>query len=189
MINILRNEVTSLNKRVTKLENERVIHDSHIAILTNTSDLLRRELDNAEQYSRRSCIVMTGVPATKNDTQATHSTNVKKILQQHAPEVLQDLDKLHPIGPVSKDGKQSMILKFSKHSTVKNLYKKRKQLGNGMSLRPSITSTRKRTLKTCRDKIANEDSLLHKAVEFVFPDIDGDLNDFLETTPSWEKCS
>ena len=40
MINILRNEVSSLNKRVTKLENERVIHDSHIAILTNTSDLL-----------------------------------------------------------------------------------------------------------------------------------------------------
>ena len=123
---------------------------------------------------------MTGVPATKNDTPATHSTNVKKILQQHAPEVLPDLDKLHPIGPVSKDGKQSMILKFSKHSTVKNLYKKRKQLGNGMSLRPSITSTRKRTLKTCRDKIANEDSLLHKAVEFVFPDIDGDLNVFLK---------
>lgn len=172
----LQKEVSTLSKRVDNLEHNLVIANSQIAISSQTSTLLKNELDNAEQYSRRSCIVVNGVPAT-NDKNFDHVGNIKTILEKSAPEVTtSSIDKAHPVGPVI-NGKQSIIVKFSKHSTVKSLYMKRRQIKKDslVSLQPSLTRQRSKTLKSLKEKISKEGTIFNKLVNFIFADIEGNL--------------
>ena len=173
-IKALQDEITNLNKRVSSLETKLTMADSHIAIVTQTSNLLRQDVDRLEQYSRRSCIVMARVPAKENDTPPDHHNNVTSILQTNSPEAINLLDKTHPIGPVV-DGKQTMILRFNKHSTVKKLYNKRKQFTNGVTFRPSITKQRTNILRNCNDEISTAGSIFNKNLKFTFADIEGNL--------------
>ena len=183
----LQDQVTSLNKRVADLEDNLIVANSQIAISTNTTTLLKQEIDRMEQYLRRSCIVMNGVPASEDDTAANHYENVTKILDESAPEAIPLLDKTHPIGPIV-EGKQTMILRFNKHSVVKSLYTKRKQFQN-VTLRPSITKHRARILKACNNKISEEKSLFNKKLNFVFTDIEGKSKSLSKTTPEGSECS
>jgi len=83
---------------------------------------------------------MEGVSANPTDTPADYVAKVKHIISSNCPaedgrQIADSLDKVHPIGPVN-DGKQPMILRFSKHSVVKRLYTKRKLLKNKCDLSP-----------------------------------------------------
>ena len=170
----LKDQIISLDRKVNTLETKLIEADAHIAVISQTSTLLRNELDRAEQYSRRSCIIMHGMKADEN---TNHLKEVKKILQKSAPEVVQSIDKTHPIGPINNEGKQSMIIKFSKHSSVKKIYKNRKTFiqNSSVSLRPSLTKRRSKTLKDINKKLSEEGNMYKKCINFVFADIEGNL--------------
>ena len=119
----LDSKVHQLETKVTNLEDNVQRAESLVAVSTMTSNLLKKELDRAEQYSRRSCIILDGIKASREDKPSDHFTKVMNVLSKTVPDIASDLDKTHPVGPI-KDGKQTMIVRFAKHSSVKKLYKK-----------------------------------------------------------------
>ena len=61
-------KIQSLTKRVVNLESTLQETQSQSLIVTNISDLLKLELDKLKQYSRRSCLVVSGVELPRNKT-------------------------------------------------------------------------------------------------------------------------
>lgn len=163
-------KLSDVESKVSSLQNQLTVEKTTIAIATNTSTLLRRELDKAEQYSRRSCVVLSGVPTTAQDKPSNYKKKVETILNKHAPTTTTSIDKAHPIGPII-DGKQSLIVKFSKHSSAKKVYQQRKQIKlDNIFVRPSLTKKRMSSLKKSKEISARYDF-----VNFVFADIEGNL--------------
>ena len=180
IIQSLRNEVIQLNQKVDRLDSKVINLESTLVkteaslhVSQTTSENLRKELDRQQQYSRRNCIVIDGIKSSKNLTPSDHLNNVVETLtNEFSDEVTSSLDKAHTIGPL-KNGKQSMIVRFTKHSTVKKIYNSRKTLKNkNISLRPSLTRSRSMNLQKCKQMI---ESSFSKSVNFVFADIEGNL--------------
>jgi len=177
-IALLNNKVDSLNDKVTKIESSLTQTEASLAISQMTSKTLRREVDRLQQYSRRNCIIVDGIPLSRGETPTNQQEKAFKTITTEFPdddEVVTSLDKAHRIGPV-KNGKQSMIIRFNKHSVVRRVYNRRKS-GSGLnnkaiSLRPSLTSTRISCLKKCQQLV---ESTFSKIVKFVFADIEGNL--------------
>ena len=75
IVESLQSRVTTLEKKVRTLENKVEALESTLLVSQNTSDKLSEELDkqSAEfdrlhQYSRRNCIIVSGIPVKKNET-------------------------------------------------------------------------------------------------------------------------
>ena len=63
-----RQEITDLKSKVLKLElllNEVV---SEKVIASHVSDLLHEKIDDLQQYSRRNCLILDGLPVTTNES-------------------------------------------------------------------------------------------------------------------------
>ena len=173
LIDSLRNEVSSLNRTVENLENKvenlelklssYMISlnqtNATLAVSQITSGHLKDEVDRLQQYSRRNCLVVEGVNANKSDTSEMHLSNMKSLLSNEFPE-----DK-------EIDNKQRMIVRFTKHSVVRRIYQKRKDLKNSnLSFHPSLTRTRSDCLKKCQQMVSSIPT-----IKFVFADIEGNL--------------
>lgn len=158
----------NLTKKVSTLQDHIEKIESINAVATNTSYRLQRELETQQQYSRRSCLVLDGINLTDNETEQTLEVKVKETVEKLVPGAAKDLDKTHRIGPV-REGKQSTIVRFSKHSTVKKIYDRRKT-SNGIKVRPSLTNFRRKELKKAQDLIQRSQDK-----SFVFADIFGTL--------------
>ena len=171
----LENKVESLEVKVECLGNSLTQTEATLAISQQTSTMLKRELDSLQQYSRRNCIVVDGIASSKQASPTSHVEKVKNLLTREFPdddEIHSCFDKAHPIGPVLNNT-QSYIIRFSKHSVVRKIYNKRKELKNKqIKLRPSLTKNRSNTLKECNDIIKSSFS---SAVNFVFADVEGNL--------------
>lgn len=96
-----------LEKKVNVLEGRLCQANSTQAIASHVNNVLREKLDDQEQYSRRYCIVVEGL--TLDDDAKVAISNSLNI----HPEVLHNqIDKMHPIGPVKDDRTQSRIIKL-----------------------------------------------------------------------------
>uniref|UniRef100_A0A7M5V110 Uncharacterized protein n=1 Tax=Clytia hemisphaerica TaxID=252671 RepID=A0A7M5V110_9CNID len=69
-----------------------------------------------------------------------------------------------------KEGKQSFIMRFNKHSVVSRIYKNHRNLKKRITARPSLTKTRSSTLRTCQLTAERIDG-----IKFLFNDIEGNL--------------
>ena len=67
-VNNQKEKTQSLTKRVLYLESTLRETQSQSLIATNTSDLLKLEIDKLKQYSRRACLVISGVELPRNKT-------------------------------------------------------------------------------------------------------------------------
>ena len=171
-VELLTTKVDILDTEVNSLREDLVKNQAALAISKITSHNLRMELDKQEQYSRRNCIVFDGIPSKRNDSQIEQTSTAKTILTETFPEdeeIATSFDKAHPIGPI-KEGKQSFIMRFSKHSVIKRIYKNRHNINKGITVRPSLTKTRSATLKACQQSATSISS-----IKFVFSDIEGNL--------------
>ena len=61
----LSDKVDSLDTQVSSLTKALIVSESALAVSKMTSSRLKNELDRQEQYSRRNCIVMDGVSASR----------------------------------------------------------------------------------------------------------------------------
>ena len=151
-VEMLTTKVDKLDSKVIFLHDELVKNQAALAISKMTSYNLRKELDKQEQYSRRNCIVFDGVPSKRSDSVNDQTTTAKAILTENFPadeEIVTSFDKAHPIGPI-KEGKQSYIMRFNKHSIVRRIYNNRRSIKKGITVRPSLTKARSALLKTCQ---------------------------------------
>ena len=74
-------KMQSLTKRLLYLESTIRETQSQNLITTNTSDLLKLELEKLKQYSRRSCLVIPGVELPRNKTSEKAAETVTNVLK------------------------------------------------------------------------------------------------------------
>ena len=126
--------VNAIFAKVIQLEEKVQALEGALETSKHVSTMLQISLDNQETYSRRPCLVVSGVDShlKKDELQKVveiiaQSTNASK------EEVIENIDKLHGIGieesRIKKD-RQSVIVKFKTHSYKEKVYKQGKNISN-----------------------------------------------------------
>ena len=83
------------------------------------NDALRDELDSQEQYSRRNCLLLHGVPETDADTTAAALGIIDRNLNIKLPR--NTIDRSHRLGRDTGEGKpRPIILKFVSFRDLKD---------------------------------------------------------------------
>ena len=105
--------------------------EGKLAVVRNVSTTLSQLLGEADRYSRRSCMITTGLRKPKKDE--TNDEDSKRVISTIASEAgldegefMRHVDKVHPVGS-TKNGKQSRIIKFTTHSFKEKVFLKHKQ--------------------------------------------------------------
>ena len=100
------------------------------------TDVLREKLNDQEEYFRQSCLIIEGIRSDENKTEASLSNSVIDIIKSdlQLPDVtVNGVDKCHRIRLTDNDGKQSIIIKFTKHSTATKALRERWKLSKPVS--------------------------------------------------------
>lgn len=146
--------ITSLNLRIEELEAKlskleamegRVNKlEAGLIVSKRVSELLERQLDEQQAYSRRPCVVVAGIKKVGDDRDVF--TKTRSVLEEavSADDFNWNVDKLHRIGQVDKKtNTQPIIVKFKSHSFKERVYRSRKLITNkNIFIRPSITKRR-----------------------------------------------
>ena len=137
----LEDKVTALEQKTSALEEDQslflkdtrclkeksVVLESHILLSQHVSSLLKRDMDDTNQYSRRQCLILTGItPSEDSENELETKARVQEALKnENLGEASNDVDRAHPVGP-RKDGKQSIIVKFRSFHRRTEVYTNRK---------------------------------------------------------------
>ena len=102
-----------------------------LAAARNVNTILSQQLDEADQYCRRSRMIVTSLRNPwKDETNDEDSKMVISAIASEAgvdeEELTKHMDKFHPVGGTKK-GKKSRIIKFTTHSLKEKICLKRKQ--------------------------------------------------------------
>ena len=126
-------KMQSLTKRLLYLESTIRETQSQNLITTNTSDLLKLELEKLKQYSRRSCLVIPGVELPRNKTSEKAEETETKVWELFSCELGvneydfdYELDKAHrlPINSTEstrRNSPRNIICKFRTHHFIEQL--------------------------------------------------------------------
>ena len=131
----LKMENDNLKKSVTKLQ-DRVVKLEMIA-------------DDSEQYSRRNCIRITGIPEDKDED--TDQIVLKMARDLNNDMKLEDIDRSHRVGKAHTGRARAILVKFSTYRARRNLYSKRMELRNsqnwsGIFINEDLTARRSEIL-------------------------------------------
>ena len=120
--------------------------------LERANDALRDELDAQEQYSRRNCLLLHGVPETEADTTAA----ALHIIDQHLDIKLPSdaIDRSHRLGRTTGEGKpRPIIMKFVSYQDRRAVFGRKKNLkGTKIVLTENLTKRRAELLGKARAK-------------------------------------
>ena len=162
-------EIEQLTKplvdRVEALESKLSIYEEHLTEMEN-------RLENAEQYSRRSCLRIFGVPLPENGDETSKNclAKVKQVFKNLGVAVPDDcIDRAHRIGRVKAniDGvkQQAVIVKFRSWEKRVAVYKARKKLDN-INVLLDLTPKRAKLFSAARERVKS-----HSGIQFAFVDI------------------
>lgn len=123
-------------------------------------DELQSEFDNLEQYGRRNCLLIHGIPEVESsnirnentDAQVINITNEK--LGLHLEQT--DLDRTHRLGRRNSSNTSSrprpVIVKFTSYNVRSEVFKVKKKLkGSGIGITESLTVRRQTLYNTVRN--------------------------------------
>ena len=137
-----------------RLEKEKIIKDlkEEVTYLRGKVDDITAETDRQEQYSRRNCLLIHGLPESKNentDLLAMEAIETKmniKITDN-------DIDRTHRIGKPKNNGKpRPVIIKFVRYNDRKKIFSSKKLLkDSGVSITESLTAFRMKKLNNARE--------------------------------------
>ena len=123
-----------LEKRVLELE-------SVLEVTRNANSLLKQEVDNLQQYQRRTCNIVDGITPVKDEMEKQMTAKTKNFLIKNLGfeerKVNEELDKCHRLGK-AKDGKQSTVIRFKSHSFRASVYASRNNIQNKKKLKVKI---------------------------------------------------
>lgn len=177
-------EISGLTKRVVSLEKKLNETNETLGVAKHINTILANQVDDVQQYSRRNCLIISGIPPNKDETQHdifdhVNDTLVKKAKLSHDL-FREDFDKAHRIGAVNTNKNyQNIIVRFKSHSTPERVYAmtrsnsdnaKNNLKPHNISIRASLTAKRSKLLEHCQeiaDKIEN--------IHFVYSDFHGNL--------------
>ena len=151
--------------RVVALEGKLSLYEAHLNEMEN-------RLEESEQYSRRSCLRIYGVPLKENGDETSKNclTKVKKVFKDLEVAVPDDcIDRAHRIGRIktSNDGEkqQAVIVKFRSWEKRVAVYRSRKKLDN-INISLDLTPKRANLFSVARERVKN-----HSGIQFAFVDI------------------
>ena len=136
-------------ERVSRLEGTISAMEGELAVVRNVSTLLSCQLDDADSYSRRSCMIVTVLRKPENDeTNEDDALNVISAVAKEAGidknDFRKQVDKIHPIGG-AKNRNQARIIKFTTHTFKEKVFlqhKRNKKTDNGKKKKKQNTSPR-----------------------------------------------
>ena len=166
----INDELENLKRRIDAMGNEIMVLKSKQAISERITDRLRNELDKANQYTRRNCVILSDVPVKRNEKPQELEEKVKTIMGEAGinNDIINDIDKLHPVGK-TRQNKQKIIIRFRSHSKRYAFFAKRKSLQNNR-VTPALTRSRNKLLSMAKQLVKG----IH-VVNFVYADINGDI--------------
>ena len=129
--------IEELMERVGHLEGSVSAMEGELAVIRNVNTLLSRQLDEADSYSRRSCMIVKGLWKPKDDeTNEDDTLNVISAVTKEAGvdenDFRKHVNKIHPIRD-AKNGNQARIIKFTTHSFKEKAFlqhKRNKKIDN-----------------------------------------------------------
>lgn len=159
-----RQQETEFDAALSELERRLVRKiDSFEKRIDNLEVTMMDCVDRQEQYSRRNCLLLHGIPEKQGeDTDALVLEEAQNILSRQDI-TIRDIDRSHRVGPrrtsaeVTKAGKPSqrpIIVKFTNYRAREMLFKNKKNLkGSGHILTESLTKTRMTWLRKVREAL------------------------------------
>ena len=105
-----------------------------------------------EQYSRRNCLLIHGLPESKNEN--TDELVIDAFKEKMGEEIEKnEVDRSHRIDAPKKNGKSRPItIKFVRYNTRCKIFKNKKKLkGKNISVTESLTKKRMEALKKARE--------------------------------------
>ena len=168
IMNSIKNVIQVVTKpllaKIETLEGKLQVYEAHL------KDLEKR-VDDTEQYSRRSCIRIYGVPLSEKETSTDCLSKVKDVFSRLSVEVPGDcIDRAHRIGRVKKNSEtkkseQAVIVKFNSWEKRVAVYRARKEL-NDVAIQLDLTPRRAKLFAMAREKAKVCDK-----IDFAFVDI------------------
>ena len=141
------------------VELEFVKRDEKISNLEKEVGHLVRQLEQQEQYSRRNCLIVHGIPEVATTSHQPENTDNKviEVAQQYLDLVIpkESIDRTHRIGSrLDKSGNprtRPIIMKFSNYNVRSSLYHLRSKFkGANIYVHESLTQERQRWLNIAR---------------------------------------
>ena len=153
---IVEGVLAGLKLQVASLENENQALKTRVV-------KLEEAVDNAEQYSRRNCLRITGIQETENEVTDDIVINLARSIDVELS--LQDIDRSHRLGrPESGDigtrKPRDIIVKFATYRTRAKFYKARvltKSRGHrGVFVNEHLTKTRGKLMYQARQRVKSQ---------------------------------
>ncbi|MCG8048365.1 MAG: Mis12 domain-containing protein [Candidatus Thiodiazotropha endolucinida] len=152
--------VDGLNEKIQKLEQTNKELSEENGLLKQRVETLERRVDQAEQYSRRNCLRISGVNETP--TENTDDLILNLAADIGADIQLPDIDRSHRLGDRTKarSKPRDIIVKFATYRSRQNFYKKRtvlKQKGHtGVFVNEDLTKLRSSQLYSARKLVKSD---------------------------------
>lgn len=162
--------VKPLVNKLEICERKLAVYEAHFQGLEKRMENYEEKLDDAEQYSRRSCIRIFGIPLSSGSEKGDDCiVKVKEVFKEIEVEVPEDgIDRAHRIGnKYMKNGKyeQAMIVKFTSWKYRTAVYRARKK-ADKKYIQLDLTARRAGLLKDAKEKAEECES-----IDFVFVDV------------------
>ena len=164
--------VKPLCNKIEILERKIAVYDAHFAGLERRLEETEIKIDDAEQYSRRACLRIYGIPPTSGNENAEQcEAKVKEVFKEIGVNVPDDmLDRAHRIGQKSKNKttgvvEQTMIVKFVSWKYRTAVYRARKK-SEDKAIQLDLTARRAKLLVFAKERVKDLED-----VDFVYADV------------------
>ena len=141
----------TLDKEIEKrkeLESTVSMLQEHVKLYQEQMNELKDKHDDLEQYGRRLCVRIDGVPSNENETSNDVFENVKGLIEESKSEIPEvAIDRAHRIGKEYTDstsGKKSksIIVRFTTFRHRNMFYHGRKNLKHNVKVKMDLTKKR-----------------------------------------------
>ena len=155
-----------MDEQNTKISSENCMFQNQILELKQANVILQNEFDELEQYVRRSCIRIDGIPEVSNESSEDVFNNIVDIFVRVGIEdIEQNIDRAPRIGKSYHHKKpkkrcKSIIVKFSSFRYRTKAYRQKKNLDDGVTAHVNLTKTRHSLLRKANDLVRNRDEVL-----------------------------
>ena len=165
-------ELKKRDEKIEKLESDKAMLQKHILEIKKQVLANQSEIEELEQYGRRQCLRLEGVPIEKNETSDKVLSKVMHMCKEAGvdiPDMV--IDRAHRIGKTYTDNKtkkscKSIIVRFTtfRHRTM--VYRAKKNMKNNVRVKLDLTKKRYNLFMSANKFVANNDS-----VKFCYTDI------------------
>ena len=186
---VFNNVLNDLRKEITKqIQNEIKSHCKHLEsenqmLKHQVSELKKLNISNQnnheelEQYGRRLCLRIDGVPTKPNESSDDVLDSVKSLFKEAKVDIPESIiDRAHRIGSSYQDASlnnycKSIIIRFTTFRHRIMFYRAKNKLKRGVKIKLDLTKSRYNLLKTANDHVKEVPS-----IKFCYANINCRLN-------------